>query len=303
MRTASQPCVYVVIVLYNQPPEKSASLGALLQELESDPRLASAFRVLIYDNSPVTQADLLTSASLLYHHDASNQGLAAAYNHALAAAAADDCSWLLLLDQDTVVTRSYLDEALSLTESLRSQPRVGAIVPKLESEKGIKSPTLDFLDWLRRQVQLFSRRPLFAHRELQGLQEDQYSAFNSAAILRVSALQHIGGFPREFWLDFLDVAVFHALHTAGFRMYVMRTALEHELSMDTRRFYEQRSALARHQNLLSAMVRFVRTRGTPRDLRLTRLWLLRNAFDLLRSAHDKRFSLASLKQAILLRHD
>lgn len=291
------PQLHAVIVLYNQEPEKSSAVSAFTQALRQDPALSERFRLLLYDNSAATgHAESLFE----YRHDPRNEGLATAYNYALERAIAENSQWLLLLDQDTAVTLEYLREVLTLTTILDSDQRVGAIVPKLESAKGIKSPTLDFLEWLRRQMQFPRKRALFATREMYGLQEEQFSAFNSASVLRVSALQKIGGFPPEFWLDFLDIAVFNRLHAAGWTMFVMHSILQHELSMDTKEFYEKQGGLARHRNLLAAMVRFVRMHGTTRDLWLTRAWLLRNALNLFTSARDKRFSLASLLQAFKL---
>jgi GT2 family glycosyltransferase len=237
---------------------------------------------------------------IAYQHDASNRGLASAYNYALHCAAEEGCAWLLLLDQDTEVTAAYLKEAASLSASLCVDHRVAAIVPKLEGPLGIKSPTLDFLCWLRRQVQFRNRRPLFATAAMHGLQPAHLSAFNSAAILRVGALLTIGGFPADFWLDFLDVAVFHALDAHAGRIFVMHACLHHGFSMDTEAFYSGPTSLDRHRNMLIAMVHYVRTRGTRSDLLLSRLYLLRNALNLLRRSKDLRFGLLSLRQAFLM---
>ncbi len=296
--TPVAPHIYAVIVLYNQSPADSPAVQAFTTSLASDASLASHFRLLLYDNSPFAQT---VSPACEYHHDPSNEGLAAAYNYALARAAAEGCEWLLLLDQDTQVTLAYLEETVVLTRKLAADLRISAIVPRLKSDKGIKSPTLDFLEWLRRQVQLQRRRALFATAETYGLQEEQYSAFNSASVLRVESLQKIGGFPKAFWLDFLDVATFNALHTSGTRLFVMHATLVHELSLDTKRFYEKDGSLARYKNFLGAMVRFVRTFGTARDQLLMRFWLLKNAIILLRTSKDRRFSMTSLKHAFLLR--
>jgi GT2 family glycosyltransferase len=292
------PTIYAVIVLFNQNATDSPAVQAFAAALAMDADFAGEFRLLLYDNSPDAQA---VTPTCEYHHDPTNQGLAAAYNYALARAAAEQCAWLLLLDQDTQVTREYLEEVVTLTRELAANLRVSAIVPKLRSDKGIKSPTLDFLEWLRRQFQFPRRRALFATAETYGLQEEQFSAFNSASVLRVESLQKIGGFPKAFWLDFLDVAVFNALHTSGTRLFVMHATLLHELSLDTKRFYEKDGSLARYQNFLSAMVRFVRVYGRPGDLWLARFWLFKNAFILLRTSKDRRFSSASFKQALLLR--
>ena len=292
------PSIYVVIVLYNQGPSASPAVQAFTSALALNAGLADRFQVLLYDNSP--DAHDVPSACE-YMHDATNAGLASAYNHALERAAAERCPWLLLLDQDTEVTVAYLEEVVALTRELAEDSRVSAIVPKLRSEKGIKSPTLDFLEWLRRQAQFPRRRALFATAETYGIQEEQFSAFNSASVLRVDALRKIGGFPKSFWLDFLDVAVFNSLHASGGRMFVMHATLEHALSLDTKRFYEKDGSLSRYQNFLAALVRFVRGYGTSRDLWLARFWLVKNSFVLLNTSKDRRFSIASFKQAFLLR--
>jgi GT2 family glycosyltransferase len=289
--------IYAVIVLYNVAPSSSAAVAAFEAAADADAALKENFHLLLYDNSP-SASD--ATPRFEYHHDPRNEGLPAAYNFALDRAGAEDCRWLLLLDQDTQVTRDYLLEVIALTKQFNDDPTIGAIVPKLVSAKGIKSPTLDFLEWLRRQMQFPRKRALFATREMYGLQDEQFSAFNSASVLRVSALQQIGGFPHEFWLDFLDIAVFNRLHGAGWRMFVMHATLLHELSMDSRVFYEKQGGLARHRNLLAAMVLFVNTHGTKRDRGLMRMWLLRNAMNLFISARDKRFGVASLLQAIKL---
>ncbi len=290
--------IFIVIVLYNQQPSESAAVTALTRILNAESALADRFRILLYDNSPQPHTEV---TRFEYLHDAANAGLAKAYNYALEQATAAGSAWLLLLDQDTELTPAYLHEALELSSTLLPDPRVAAIVPKLQSAKGIKSPTLDFLEWLRRQLQFPRRRALFATTELYGFQQQEWTAFNSASLLRVAHLHAIGGFPIEFPLDFLDTAVFRALHAAGWNIWVMHSTLQHELSMDTKAFYERRTGIDRHRSLLFAMTRFVNRHGVARDRWLTRLWLLRNAVNLSTSARDKRFALASLRQAIQLR--
>lgn len=297
----NNPRILAVVVLYRETPQGSRAAQALASCLSADPALASAFSPLLYDNSPQPAEEDAAQLPVAneYVHDARNAGLPAAYNYALARAVEQGCSWLLLLDQDTEITHAYLAEARALTAGHASEERISAFAPKLESVKGIKSPTLDFLEWLRRQMQFPRRRPLFVSRETYGVQEEQISAFNSASILRVSTLRKIGGFPKEFWLDFLDVAVFHALHRAGGRVFVMEATLQHDLSLDARGFYDRENAFDRHRNFLNAMVRFVQEYGRARDRWLNRLWLLRYAATLFRSARSKRFAFESLRQAIV----
>jgi GT2 family glycosyltransferase len=300
MSEAASPSIYIVVVLYNQLPVASPAVSSLFESLCASSVQPEQFHLLLYDNSPKASTALPSHPRLLYFHDARNQGLAVAYNYALQRASEVGCSWLLLLDQDTTVTVEYLREALELAASLVDNPQVSAIVPKLRCDVGIKSPTLDFLESLRRQFQFPRKRKLYAETTLYGLQREQWSAFNSASLLRVSALARVGGFPEEFWLDFLDIATFFALHEDGGRIFVMQTTLKHELSLDTRVFYEQESGLRRYKNVLSAMILFVRKHGRRRDLWLTRFWLLRRALTLMRGARDKRFAAANLWQACCL---
>ena len=63
-----------------------------------------------------------------------------------------------------------------------------------------------------------------------GIQKQPLCSYNSASTLRVKALRSIGGFPAEFWLDFMDHAVFHALFVRGYRVYVMLATLTHDSS-------------------------------------------------------------------------
>jgi len=290
--------ILIVLVLYRQSLRQSRSWITLEKSFAEAPALRGHFDLLIYDNSPnLSDEDLSGLEDSLYVHDQHNSGLAGAYNYALRLAAERQTPWLLLLDQDTTLTADYLAEVAAVTSTVLDQPTVAAIVPKLESPKGIKSPTLDFLDWLRRQFKL-NRRPLFVDRDIHGLQHEQFAAFNSGAVLRVSALQAIGGFPSEFWLDFLDVAVFHALHHAGGRVYILHACLSHDLSMDSTGFYDASGAFDRHINVLQAMIRFVKRHGTPADRRLHRFWLLRNAWSQWKNTSDKRFAKASLYRAM-----
>jgi GT2 family glycosyltransferase len=57
-------------------------------------------------------------------------------------------------------------------------------------------------------------------------------ALNSGALLRVSAIREIGGFPPQFWLHHLDLCLHHLLHRAGKRIYVAGDIqADHSLSL------------------------------------------------------------------------
>jgi GT2 family glycosyltransferase len=95
-------------------------------------------------NSPNPQAANLDHwgyGAIEYHHAPENGGLASAYNQALSKAIEADIKWLLLLDQDTVLTPALF---AALFETIESSllPEVCAIVPKLAQQGKMLSPQI-----------------------------------------------------------------------------------------------------------------------------------------------------------------
>jgi GT2 family glycosyltransferase len=291
--------VLATVVIYNRSIENSEAVQALLRCFAEDPALAAEFRVLLYDNSSEAQAlPQISSVEVSYHHDELNGGLAVAYNHALGLAVEAGIPWLMLLDQDTRVTAEYLHEVLALQPVAAQDPQIVAFAPKLAGPTGARSPAMDFLDALHRQVILpRRRRPLILPPETYGPQQQPTVAFNSAAVLRTQAVQAIGGFPTAYWLDFLDMAVFHDLYRHGGHLFVMRSTLEHSLSVVEDDFLKRSTSLSRHRNILSAMTHYVKTNGNAWERLLHRGWLTRNFFSLVSRRGGLRFALASLSQA------
>jgi GT2 family glycosyltransferase len=290
----------VTIVIYKKRIESSEAIQSLLACLADDAAaLAANFRILLYDNSPEPQGPPhAPGIPIEYRHHGLNDGLAVAYNCALALALAADIPWLMLLDQDTKVTAEYLQEIIQLQPAATQDARLAAFAPKLIGTTGLRSPAMDFLDSLRRQVKLPRwRRPLIVPRDTYGPQRERIVAFNSGAVLRTQALQAIGGFPEEYWLDFLDMAVFHALYQRGWYLFVTNSTLDHALSVEDAAFLQQSTSLARHRNILSAMIHYVKTNGSAWEQLLHRGWLVRNALSLVFRSGGRPFAWASLRQA------
>lgn len=273
--------IQVVVVLYQRSLEKCESLTSLADVLKLHPDWAQHFSLLVYDNSPQTQAPSdHAPAPVTYIHDPANGGLAVAYNTALARAEQQQCDWLLLLDQDTLLNADFVGELLEVAAGLREQSSVGAIVPKLLVKGAIHSPAKDFISEVRR-----IRKPgKSIYLQASGIQQQHLVAYNSGAALRVSALRAIGGFPAEFWLDFLDHAVFHKLFADGYRIYIMRARLAHDFSQS-----QVGSVPAwRQLNVLQARSLYVKQNGSVIDRLLYRIWLLRHARSLRRAGAEPR---------------
>jgi GT2 family glycosyltransferase len=276
--------IQCVVVLYKQRPEQAQSLSSLLRICEQDPSIARKISIFVQDNSPESQlpASKGIPVNVDYHHEPTNPGLAAAYNNALQAGKDRQAEWLLLLDQDTAVDRDFLLRLLTAVNGELSQ-RACAIVPKLVKGDLVLSPNI---------VGKVAYRPVSA--SLAGFSVQPLVAFNSATCLRIQPLEAIGGFPREYWLDYLDHIVFHRLQAAGGRVYVLDSRLEHSLSL---RNIESEVSVQRYANILSAEWRFIRDTGEVGGPLVHRLRLLRRALSQAIKLNNKTYAWSTFKVA------
>ena len=170
--------------------------------------------------------------------------------------------WLLLLDQDTALSPTLFPVLFSDLESNLAS-NICALVPKLIQDGSIVSPQI---------VGRFHNHDCSA--VFSGTSSKKITAFNSAACLRAKALDAIGGFPREYWLDFLDHITFHRLQAAGGQVLILDVIMEHNLSL---RNLEAEMSLFRYTNMLASEWRFVRETGSGGGPLVHRLRLLKRA--------------------------
>ena len=283
-----QKPILAILVLYNTEPAASPAFQALTHALATQPKLANALDLLVADNSPQPHV-LPPGTPAQYLHDSANPGLAFRYNHALDLAAEQGTPWLLLLDQDTQLTPAYFAELLQLSSELLPRTDITAIVPRLTIADAVHSP----------HAPSFRRTSPPFDPESTGLAPTLIRAYNSGALLRVSAVVAAGGFPADYPLDYLDHATLHRLQSAGGRIFVMHSRLPHDMSIYRPERHNNPAYPARHRGQLAAEVRFYRDHGTFSErvrhradlLRLAlhsarqRLW--RESFRLLRAAGSR----------------
>ncbi|SNT27888.1 Glycosyltransferase, GT2 family [Granulicella rosea] len=261
---SAHPRVLAVIVLYRMQAEASPAYRSLREALNAlAPELR--FAVALYDNSPVEHAPP-EDFPCVYRHDPTNPGLAKPYNRALQLAKDKGAHWLLLLDQDTVVTPDYLEELTAAIEAVAGNAEVAAICPRLVDAGLVCSP-IHPPTW---------GPPGAFPLEVTGIAPAAVQPFNSGALLRVDAVEAIGGFDTRFPLDYLDHATFAALQQRGGRIYLLRSALEHHLSSNEGGRTDP-AFVARNLSMLDAEYRFYRIHGSATDRFLRRLRLLRAA--------------------------
>jgi GT2 family glycosyltransferase len=205
------PRLFVVIVLYCIRIETCVSYRDLIRAATHLGKDDSALSILLYDNSPEpSRADELPTGTI-YHYATRNEGVAGAYNYALQLALAHGSEWLLTLDQDTSLPEHFLVEMLRAASSLSSDTNVAAIVPQVFSDDRMISP----------HFYAAGAWPRFLPRNFQGKSRKSLFAINSGSLLRVSALESIGGYDPAFWLDASDHVLFARLARADKDVYVL----------------------------------------------------------------------------------
>ncbi|MFL6428046.1 MAG: glycosyltransferase [Acidobacteriaceae bacterium] len=275
--------ILIVVVLYRTAFDASKTLAGLTEAVQQDPALLRSFNLLVWDNSPQPLPNATLPIPFRYHHAAHNDGVAGAYNTAARFAAEQGAAWLLLLDHDTSVTGDFLRGMRRHADEVGRDERIAAISPFLYAGTFVVSPRL----WhFARHVAL--PRPAAAYTERRLL-----FAANSGTLMRVSALEAIGGYSARFWLDYSDIYVFHRFHEHGFGVRIASDlALEHEVAMLD---YDARMSPARYATYLAAESDFLDLhRGWAERL----LHLLRLAA---RAVRQRRFADATFSR--MTRHE
>ncbi|WP_462411358.1 glycosyltransferase [Neobacillus sp. Marseille-QA0830] len=233
--------ITLVIVLYKSTLNQSTTFCSLLDSSKRNMEFLKNVSIVIYDNSPNEQSlegQNLSGLKIIYKHDSRNLGIASAYNYAWSIARENGSDWLMLLDHDTNLTDSYLDEVLNLPEL---NGKIAAIVPKVFNGNTYISP-----------VYSQSLRPLQREVPVTGLQEQPVMAINSGALLKLDFLNEIGGFNEDFPLDYLDHWIFYKIYETGWKVKVLEATLEHELSvMDY-----SRVSYKRYQSIIDSEMKF-----------------------------------------------
>lgn len=250
----SRAHIFAVLVLYKRSFEESETFSSLHSILQKRADLAGAMSLLLYDNSPVAHQVPALPIPTRYISNPSNPGLAAAYSAGLQMADEEAADWLLLLDQDTLLTEGYLTEVISSTQ-LAEDNQFDAIVPKLVEDGTVLSPHLA----------ITLRHPKPVDITTHGISTVLLHPYNSGAVLRVKTLQQMKGFPEGFALDYLDHATFRRLQSRGGKIFVMQAILQHKLSTNHAAVSDDPVLLARQKCVLQAEQAFYRDFATTRE--------------------------------------
>ncbi len=213
--------ILAVMVRYEMELAASETVQGLSAALAADEELCEAYRLLIWDNSPQPLIDPQLPVPFEYRRSERNLGVSGAYNGAMEYALEQGMEWMLLLDQDSEVTAEFLRILLRHARALHGDARIAAIAPTVKVGAFVASP----------REQLFNRSRPYPAGEC-GIAPGEAGACNSGCLIRTSALQEVGGFSTDFWLDYSDVYVFHQFFLRGKRVWRAADAeLQHEMTM------------------------------------------------------------------------
>jgi len=253
--------IFAVIVLYKMRPLESVTLRTLLEAQSAVNCSAFNLCTMIADNTPGGQPVDDLPPEVRYQAFPHNPGLVEPYNVAIAHAKREGFDWLLTLDQDTNLPRSYLADLFRHATLYATHDRVAGIVPRIVDHGTPISPIHFAGGFFPRVLQ----------GAVQGLLPRHCSAINSASLLRIAALEHVGGYDSSFPLNNSDTALFHRLDAAGYVLAICGdTVVQHELAIMRR---ADRMTPERYRQLLLDERRFWDTHmGVPgRIERLIRL--------------------------------
>lgn len=207
-----------MVVLYETHFEQSETVSRLVQLLAAG-HYPDIHRVYLFDNSHHAQTPTFTDKRFCYHFEGKNVGLAKAYNNVWHKTQASGLTWLMLLDQDTEITKDYLD-AIVATLSSPIDEKIVAFAPLIKDHAQQVSP-----------VRSDTMRPLKAALPQAGVYQEDIMVINSATVVSVPFLAEIGGYNEDFALDYLDHWFSWKVFEEQRWMQVLSQTIKHHLSV------------------------------------------------------------------------
>jgi len=200
--------------------------------------------VLVLDNSISgdAQAAVLALANQVPGADYvglwGNRGLGAAYNQGIEMARAQAASYVLLLDQDSIVADDMLQHLLTV---FNEPPADDPVAGKPEIRVAACGPR--YTDRLtgRRSV-LLGDRGISMGRLREPSADAAWATsamlISSGSLIPMAVLDRLGGFDESFFIDHIDTDFCLRAHAQGMQLLVVSAAgMEHELGHDHQRIW------------------------------------------------------------------
>lgn len=203
--------VAVAVILYKCGFNESDSIKSIIEYLDNN-SVSNEYKLYVYDNSEYEQTE--SDARFIYIANKSNLMLSDNYNRCLRLCENNAVDWLILLDQDSVLSKEYLD---IIFNSELDSGRACYIPKILSKEKKTIAPySVGF--GFRKKYNITEKSKLYS--------------VNSGTILNVEFfIDKIGKFSPNYPLDFLDHWYFNRIHKMGGKVCMLNAEIVHDLSV------------------------------------------------------------------------
>ncbi len=205
-----------IVVLYNSNIKDSSAITFLLN--------SNFFKkIFVYDNTPSHSQDVNTlDPRVEYIHDPSNPGVSKAYNVGGEYAIANSFDWLLILDQDTVLTSDLINSYIS---AHKNDSNIKLFAPYLKTMKG--SPCSPCRIFFKRGF------PLSKVQGSRRLSLKKYAPINSGILINTELFHSVSGYNEKVFLDFSDFQFIERLSEKIDYFFLLDYTLEQDFSNDS----------------------------------------------------------------------
>jgi len=261
-----------VVVICNVHPCNSESINSLKDQIKkSYPKIP----LVIYDNTENpswTEKDLnglKEIFNLEYISDKSNPGIAKAYNYALNYAFNKGFAWLLVLDQDTDLSPSFIMDTMKIITSNKENKDIVLFMPIVKCAGKYISPCKHSFARIKPLKNPLTSGPYCT---------EKISAINSGMMVNIDFLISIGGYLEKYPLDYLDHWLMAEIYKQKKLFFTTNLEITHHLaSMEKSDLH---TALARHRTQVLSIINYYKEHSSTFEYMLSLLYGLARSLKL-----------------------
>ena len=200
--------VAAVVVIFNPDERFKKLLLSLIEQVD---------KIWIINNQPNFDVDKFITNGQVECEDKTtvienkqNIGLAAAQNQGIKLALADGLDWVLLLDQDSILNKSFVKNMLHAARIYDNEGHIGFLTPRHESDDGSPSvPTYSKGLFLK---------PKRYHMNLTEIDDSLLFGMASGSFIPNKRFKEIGLMREDFWIDYIDYEFSFRVRKQGYKI-------------------------------------------------------------------------------------
>ena len=200
--------VAAVVVIFNPDDRFKKLLLSVIEQVD---------KIWIINNQPNFDVDKFITNGQVECEDKTtvienkqNIGLAAAQNQGIKLALADGLDWVLLLDQDSILNKSFVKNMLHAARIYDNEDHIGFLTPRHESDDGSPSvPTYSKGLFLK---------PKRYHMNLTEIDDTLLFGMASGSFIPNKKLKEIGLMREDFWIDYIDYEFSFRVRKQGYKI-------------------------------------------------------------------------------------